>query len=138
MNLSKSKVLIVEDEAILALSVKELVLKYGYEVAGMASNFTDAVRISKEEAPDLVLMDIRINGNKDGIDTAREIKDICGASVVFITAYSDSVLFERCLSINPSGYIVKPFREQELRNAIRIALNQRLFNMGRNNTFFKT
>ncbi|MBN2735068.1 MAG: response regulator [Methanomicrobiaceae archaeon] len=116
------QILIVEDEAVVAMSIKQLIGIYGYSVAGVASNFSDAVRIAEEKLPDLVLMDIKIKGNKDGIEAANKIKEICGASVIFLTAYSSKETIDKCMSVNPSAYIVKPFKEQELRNAISNAL----------------
>lgn len=125
MNPDKPKVLIVEDEAVLAMSVRELMIRYGCDVLGTASNYNDAVKIAGEKPPDLVLMDIRINGTRDGIETASAIKEICNASVIFVTAYSDSATIDRCKKINPSGYLVKPFHENELKSAVMGAISRR-------------
>ena len=121
----KAKILIIEDEAVVALSLKMIALSYGYEVAGLATNYSDAIRIAEKSLPDLILADIKIKGDKDGIETARAIKEICGSSVIFISAYSNEETLGECMKLNPFAYLKKPFKDQELRNAIDGALKER-------------
>ena len=117
-----NKILVVEDESIIAIGLEEHLTAMGYEVVGIASTGEEAIEKARELHPDLILMDIVIQGEKDGIDAAEEIKSEIDVPIIFLTAYADEELIKRAKRIEPFGYIVKPYEERELRAAIEIAL----------------
>jgi DNA-binding LytR/AlgR family response regulator len=117
------KILIVEDESIVAMDLAMRLQKEGYQIAGTAGNSDDAVHLFKTEQPDLVLMDIHINGSKDGIETARAIKQIQEIPIIFLTAFSQSEYVNRAKEVNPAAYLVKPFNNDSLYTSIQIAIH---------------
>ena len=120
-----TKILVVEDEQIVAVDIESVLQRLGYCVVGTASSGEEACRIAAESGPDLVLMDVRIDGPLDGIDTARRIRQISDIPVVFLTAYTDDETLGRAKEIEPYGYLVKPFVEPDLQAAIEVALHKR-------------
>ncbi len=118
------RILIVEDEAITAMDLAAELRHLGYDVCGTEDTPEGAVAAVEREKPRLVLMDIRLGGNGDGIDAARQISDRHDAAVVFLTAHSDEETLARALSVSPYGYIVKPFRARELKVAVELALSK--------------
>ena len=82
----------------------------------------DALQKAKEEKPDLILMEISLEGELDGIQAAKEIKKDFSIPIIFLTSHSDSKILNRAMSLKPDGYIIKPFTEEELRNSIKLAL----------------
>jgi two-component system, OmpR family, phosphate regulon sensor histidine kinase PhoR len=116
------KILIVEDEAIVALHEEENLKNMGYRVAGKASSGEEAIRKAEETRPDLVLMDIVLKGEMDGIETAGQIHARFNIPVIFVTAYGDEETLQRAKLTEPFGYILKPFKERDLHVAIGIAL----------------
>lgn len=119
----KVKILIVEDETIVALDLSMRLQKEGYEVVGIASNSDDAIGIFSENKPDLVLMDINIKGKKDGIETAAALKKIQEVPLIFLTAFSQNEYITRAKAVNPSAYLVKPFNNDSLHTSIQIAIH---------------
>ena len=117
----KMKVMIVEDDAIIGMDIEHRVRRLGYEVTGVADNAEEAITLAADTKPDIALMDIRLRGDIDGIDTARMLKEQFALPVIFITAYSDLKMRSRALDLNPAGYIVKPIREVELKNTLEEA-----------------
>lgn len=117
------KIMIVEDEAIVAMDLAMRLQKAGYEVVGMADNSENALILFKEEKPDLVLMDINIIGHIDGIETAKMLKKIQDIPLIFLTAYSQSDYVNRAKEVNPSAYLVKPFNTDSLYTSIEIAIH---------------
>jgi two-component system, response regulator PdtaR len=117
------KLMIVEDEAIVAMDLSMRLQKEGYEVVGMADNSEEALQLFQEAEPDLVLMDININGSKDGIETAKAIKQIRDVPLIFLTAFSQAEYVDRAKKANPSAYLVKPFNNDSLYTSIEIALH---------------
>jgi len=117
-----SRILIVEDEVVIAMEIEALLQQMGYEVAGQAVRGEEAVGLAAQERPDLVLMDIRLKGEMDGIAAAEAIYRLYKIPVIFLTAHSDPVTLERAMKTQPYGYILKPFRKNELFTAIEIAL----------------
>lgn len=115
-------ILIVEDEFVIALDLQKRLLSLGYNAKEIASNGNDAVRIAKKSKPDLILMDILIAGDKDGIDTAIEINKTMNIPVIYVTAYSDQTTLERAKNSNSFGYVTKPYNERELISTIEIAM----------------
>ncbi len=119
-----SRILIVEDEAITAMELEESLRGRGYEVVGSAANGGTAIRIVQEKWPDLILMDIRIEGKIDGIETANQIGRIHDIPIIFLTAYSDDLTISRAINTKSHSFMLKPFNEKELYSNIELALNR--------------
>lgn len=119
-----ARILVVEDEGVVAADIEDCLKKLGYSVVASAATAAAAIRKAVEKAPDLVLMDIRLKGPVDGVDAADELHHRLGIPVVFLTAYADAEILERAKRTCPSGYILKPFDERSLRSAIEIALHK--------------
>ena len=117
------KIMIVEDETIVALDLSMRLQKEGYEVVGIAASSDDALALFNEHTPDLVLMDINIKGKKDGIETAAALKKIQEVPLIFLTAFSQSEYINRAKAVNPSAYLVKPFNNDSLHTSIQIAIH---------------
>ncbi len=120
--MEQDRILIVEDERIIALDLKRRLERFGYEVVGMASEADDAVELASKELPDLVLMDIMLSSASDGITAATEIRRRNRIPVVFLTAYADEATIQRAKIAEPVGYVLKPFKERELHTTIDIGL----------------
>jgi CheY-like chemotaxis protein/DNA-binding PadR family transcriptional regulator len=116
-----SKILVVDDEAIITMQLEERLSAMGYTVAGMASSGEDAIEKARRLAPDLVLMDIVMPGKLNGIEAAKTIAEM-DIPVVFVTSYADDAIIEKAKQVGPYGYIVKPFNELEIKAAIEVAL----------------
>ena len=116
------RILIVEDESLVALDIKSTLQKSGFTVVGICSSGEDALRSVHELHPNLVLMDILLKGRLDGITTAETIKKEQDIPIIFLTAHTDTPTRSRAEEVGPAGYVVKPFREQELLKAINSAL----------------
>ncbi len=119
--MSKGKILIVEDESIEALDIKHALESFGYEVPNIATSGEDAVELALDIKPDLILMDIILKGNTDGIAAAAKIKEL-NIPVIYLTAYSEESKVNRALLTEPYGYIIKPFDRNELKYAIELAI----------------
>src|SRR4051812_20537068 len=115
-------ILIVEDEIIIARVLETRLKGMGYEVLGIAASGDEAIRLAVELQPSLVLMDIVLKGEMDGIEAASEIRRRCQAPIIYLTAYTDNKTLERAKITEPFGYIVKPFSERELHANIEMAL----------------
>lgn len=119
-----SKILIVEDEMLAADNIARHLRKQGYEVSGIVPSGEEAIAKSTELHPNLVLMDIFLQGPIDGIAAATQIGNQLRIPVVYMTAYADNTTLERAKSTNPYGYLVKPFKPNDLRVSIEIALQK--------------
>ena len=117
-----TRVLIVEDEAVVALHLRHELKKLGYTVAGTATSGEQALKLVNEVFPDVILMDIHIQGEIDGIETARRIPRYMHVPVIYLTAYSEDVTLNRAGDTNPYGYLIKPFLDRELHATIKMAL----------------
>lgn len=115
-------VLIVEDERIVAKDLQQTLNGFGYNAYAIASSAEDAIARASERCPDVVLMDIRIEGSLDGIQTAELLKRRFDVPVVFLTAHSDDATLERAKRVDPHGYLIKPLRTAELRSALEMSL----------------
>jgi PAS domain S-box-containing protein len=115
-------ILVVEDERVVARDIEESLVRMGYEVVGLAASSSECLAHAEERRPDLVLMDIRIEGTLDGIETARILRSRFGVPVIFLTAYADDRTVARAKETEAHGYILKPFRAGELKSAVEIAL----------------
>jgi diguanylate cyclase (GGDEF)-like protein/PAS domain S-box-containing protein len=120
--MSKASILIVEDENNIALDIRKNLERNGYRVAGHVESGEEAINKAKELSPDLMLMDIGLKGDMNGIETATQIRTRFNIPVIFLTAYSDPSIIELARIAEPFGYIVKPFEENELAIAIEMAL----------------
>jgi len=120
--MSPARVIIVEDEGLVALDLKRRLERMGYSVAAQASGGREAVEKAREAAPDLVLMDICLGEDLDGIAAAEIIRQRLQVPVVYLTAHSDAATLERAKVTEPHGYVLKPFRDRELQIAIEMAL----------------
>jgi PAS domain S-box-containing protein len=120
--MEKARILIVEDEAIIAMEVESQLQSLGYEVTSVVNTGQKAVEKAEEDKPDLILMDIRIKGEIDGIDTAEVIRNRFGIPVIFSTAYLDQERIERAKITMPFGYVLKPIQERDLRVTLEVAL----------------
>jgi PAS domain S-box-containing protein len=118
------KVLIVEDEPIVALDLQQELEKFGCEVVALAESADEALLAVEETQPDLALMDLHIVGSLDGIQTARLLRDAYQVPSIFVTAYSDDVTIERAVREMPYGYLTKPFQTRELKATVQVALHK--------------
>lgn len=114
--------LIVEDERVVAKDLELTLESMGYEVIGSAATRDEALAICARQVPDIVLMDIRIKGAVDGIDTARELLDRYGLHVIYLTAHADVASIDRAKRTRPHAYLLKPVKPGELQGAIEIAM----------------
>jgi len=118
----RGRILIAEDDAILALRIRKTIESMGYEVAGLAATGEDAVRMAEELRPDVALMDVRLRGEMSGVAAAASIHQQAGTPVIFVTAYSDGALIEEASRTGPYAYLTKPIRDRELYASIETAL----------------
>ncbi len=124
MKLKQSKILVVEDESIVASHIGEILKHSGYKVTGTVSSGEMALLSVGEDEPDLILMDIVLNGGISGIETAQKINSHVDVPIIFLTAYSDEKTLTKAKNIGPFGYIVKPFKEKDLNSTIQMALEK--------------
>jgi PAS domain S-box-containing protein len=122
--MDKVKVLVVEDEWITAQDIKRSLEKLDYAVPATIVTGEEAIQKAIELQPDLVLMDIVLPGEIDGIEAAKQIHLCCNCPVVFLTAYSDAETLQRANATQPYGYLIKPFEDRELNSTIQIALSR--------------
>jgi PAS domain S-box-containing protein/putative nucleotidyltransferase with HDIG domain len=120
--LTKIRVLVVEDEGLVGRDIHNMLRSLGYDVIGVVSQGDEAVRVARAESPDLVLMDIVLKGEIDGIQAAERIWEECGVPIIYLTAYADEVTLDRAKMTEPFGYILKPFDARELQTAIEMAI----------------
>ena len=119
-----TRIMVVEDEGLVALGIKEELESLGYEVTAVASSADVAINKALSTEPDLVLMDIHLKGGTDGIEAARQLKQALNIPVVFLTAYSDKETLKRAISTEPFAYLIKPFEERTLHTTIQTTLRK--------------
>ncbi len=122
MDLTSPRILVVEDEGIIAQDIKNCLENLGYTVPEVVFTGREAIQKAEELRPDLVLMDIVLKGDIDGIETAMEIRRLYNIPIVYLTAYEDDKTLKRAKLTEPLGYILKPFEERYLRSSIEMAL----------------
>jgi two-component system, cell cycle sensor histidine kinase and response regulator CckA len=122
--MNKPRIMLVEDEKVVAADIEECVKALGYEVVGAAASGVEACRLATDSQPDLILMDIKLKGNMDGIEVAGELYDQLKIPVVYLTAHADVEILERAKKTAPSGYVLKPFDDRSLRTAIEMAFDR--------------
>lgn len=123
MSTEQVNILVVEDEAIVALDLAEGLEKDGYAVAGIADCSEDALQIFRQQSIDIVLMDVHISGRKDGIETATEMMRIKQVPLIYLTAFTDTGTIERAKHTYPSAYLAKPYHQTNVRIAIELAVS---------------
>lgn len=121
--MENAKILVVEDDSIVALDLKIRLQALGYSVPATVSSGEEAIRKTAETRPDLVLMDIRLKGDQDGIKAAEEIRARFDIPIIYITALADADTLRRAKSTEPLGYVIKPFNDIELRTALETAFS---------------
>lgn len=122
MSAAGKKILIVEDEGIVAIGIKATLLGFGYKVLPIAISGESAIRIAAEHGPDLILMDIKLRGRLNGIEAATVIKKQYSAPIIYCTAHSDPATLEAARNTNPFAILMKPIKDDELRATIQSAL----------------
>lgn len=120
--MEKQNILIVEDNAIIALCIRKMLADFGYEVIGTADSGEEAIRKAAEMRPALILMDIELIGEMNGIEAAEQIRRQSDIPVIYLTAYSDDTRLQQAKTTAPYGYLIKPIQGRELRAAIEMAL----------------
>ena len=120
----KVKIIIVEDEYIVAADIRESVHNIGYSLCVILKSGEEAVKRVEKDKPDLILMDIVLKGRMDGIEAARQINRRRNIPVIFLTAHADDEILKRASMVEHSGYILKPFDEEELKETISNALKK--------------
>jgi signal transduction histidine kinase len=120
--MNKTRILIVEDESIIALETQESLKTLGYEVCDIVNSGAGAIKNIEEKQTDLILMDIHLKGDTDGIETAEIIQSNHHIPIVFLTAFSHERVLDRAKRTKPYGYLLKPFKKQELKVVIEMAL----------------
>jgi PAS domain S-box-containing protein len=118
----KPRILIVEDESIVALDIQRRLIRLGYDVPAIASSWEEALQIVTQTFPDLVLMDIKLRGEVDGVEAAERIRSHSDVPVIYLSAYADEETIQRAKITEPFGYLLKPFEETELHTTIEVAL----------------
>jgi DNA-binding LytR/AlgR family response regulator len=120
--MSKTNILVVEDESIVSKDIQHSLKKLGYHVVGAAATGEKALELVRSERPDIVLMDIMLKGDMNGIETAEIIRNELAIPVVFLTAYADESTLAKAKVTEPYGYIIKPFKEIDLHTSIEMAI----------------
>jgi two-component system, cell cycle sensor histidine kinase and response regulator CckA len=119
--LKKKKILIVEDEMIIANDLQDVLRKFGYEVCDIITSGESAVKAALQHKPDLILMDIMLAKKMTGMEAAGKIRKNMDVPLIYVTAYADDSTIEKAISTNPYGYLVKPFDDKELKVALELA-----------------
>ncbi len=122
--MSKSRIMIVEDESIIAEDLADSLRTMGYTVVDIVSSGEEAILMAAEKQPNLILMDVMLQGEMDGVTAAEQIQSSLQIPIIFLTAYTDNKTLQRVKATNPFGYIVKPFEERNLHLTIEIALQR--------------
>ncbi|MES2776823.1 MAG: response regulator [Bacteroidota bacterium] len=117
------KIGVVEDEMIIAKSIVSTLLALQYEVIEPAANYKEAIEMINAAEPDVLLLDINLGGQKDGIDVAMYARENCSLPIIFLTANSDKETIQRAKIAKPNAYLVKPFNKEDLYASIEIAIN---------------
>ena len=120
--MAQTKVLVVEDESIVSKDIQLSLKKLGYEVVGAAATGEKAIKLALEANPDIILMDIMLKGDINGIEAAGTIREKVGTPVIFLTAYADENTLDKAKVTQPYGYIIKPFKEIDIHTSIEMAM----------------
>lgn len=120
--MADTSIMLVEDEIIVAADVKNRLENMGYDVLGIFDTGEEAIQKAGELKPNMVLMDIVLKGEMDGIDAAQKIRELFDIPIIYLTAYSDEKTLERAKVTEPFGYVLKPFEDREIQSAIEMAI----------------
>ena len=131
--MKKIDILVIEDEALVALEIKQAIHKIGFNVIDMVTNYSDAMKSIQANNPDLILLDIHLQNSRDGIEIAESMKKFKNIPIVYLTAYADDDTMKRAMQTNPIGYLVKPFKREDLKSIIFLSL-YKLQNMSSTDT----
>jgi CheY-like chemotaxis protein len=118
MSITKGNIMIVEDEGVVSIDIRNMLKKAGYNIAAVAFHGEEAVMKAEQSNPDLVLMDIGLKGEIDGIEAAKRIRNRFKIPVVFLTGFADDATVAKAQEVNPSGFIIKPINEEELNQTL--------------------
>src|SRR6266536_2039149 len=121
---SEPRALIIEDEILIAEELRERLSRLGFYVIAAVDSADEGIAIATRERPDLVLMDIRLKGEKDGVQAAKEIRQHVDVPIVYLTAHSDELTVNRAKATEHDGFILKPFQRRELQSTIEAARAQ--------------
>lgn len=121
---TRPRALIVEDETLIAEELCERLSRLGFSVIAAVASADEGIAIATREHPDLVLMDIRLSGEKDGVQAAQEIHQQVDVPIVYLTAYSDQLTVDRVKKSAYDGFVLKPFRGRELQTTIAVAMQR--------------
>lgn len=124
MSISKGNIMVVEDEGVVSIDIRNMLKKAGYNIAAVAFQGEEAVTKAEQSSPDLILMDIGLKGEIDGIEAAKRIRDRLHIPVVFLTGFADEVTKAKAQEVNPSGFIIKPINEEELNQTLEDILKK--------------
>lgn len=116
-----TKILIVEDETIVALDTKSTLIKLGYEVIDIVTNYDDAISSFLDKKPDIILMDIFLHNSLSGIEISKKINEISNTPIIFMSAYCDDEILSQAAKTEPFGYLVKPFNRNDLKSMLNMA-----------------
>ena len=122
------RILIVEDNRIVSLDIQTKLEQFGCLVVGTATSGLAAINSVSELNPDLVLMDINLEGSMDGIEAAHQIRQDNALPIIFLTAFSDEKTKQRAMRINPTSYITKPYSDSDLMNSLNDAFGKNILN----------
>lgn len=125
--MTKLKILVVEDESIVALGICDDIQELGYEVSDVATNYEEAIKSFFNNEPDILLMDINLGKGKNGIEIVKEIHKTKQTPVIYLTAYSDNQTIEKAVNTNPISYLIKPLNIEELKAAIKLSIYKTSF-----------
>jgi CheY-like chemotaxis protein len=119
------RILIVEDEFLIAQELQKRLESLGYQVIAAVDNGKEAMRLAGENPPHVALMDIRLRGEMNGIETAAALQREFGIPSIYLTAYAEDPMLEQAAATDHSGYLIKPYRDKELQAALKAALHRR-------------
>jgi two-component system sensor histidine kinase/response regulator len=122
--MTPATLLIVEDQAVVGADLGDRLVRHGYKVCGVAASGEEALALARQHRPRLALMDIRIQGKMDGIQTAEMLRRELDLPVIFLSAHSDEATLQRAMNAAPYGFLVKPFDERELQLSIEVTLHR--------------
>lgn len=120
--MKEERILIVEDDISIAENIQEILELLGYVNIDIANSANQCIKVIKKFRPDLIFMDIKLKGDKDGIELGEIVKQMVDAPLVYVTSYSDPTIIERAKRINPAGFIVKPFNTNDIHAIVEIVL----------------
>jgi two-component system cell cycle response regulator len=117
-------ILLVEDEGVIARDLEDTLIRLGYRVSGIASEGAEAIEMARDLHPELVVMDVSLRGEVDGIEAACAIQEEAPVPVIFLTGHTDTETLQRAVLTGPLGYLTKPFQEADLRSVIEVAIHK--------------